>query len=233
MATLTAEQLHRAHKKTAEYLPESDGEPMAESDPHRHQMIDLLDSLEEKYRSNPDVYVTGNIFLYPPRESEGGERIPVAPDIFVVFGIEKKERRIYDMEEEKKPPDVVIELISKSTRHTDFGNKRAIYAELGVPEYYIFDPLKEVFTTQLRGFRHAGDDYLPMAGTDRLRSKTLGLDLVVENGRLRLYDPETGERLRNHTEEAEACRREAEARKQAEAELKQLRKELASLKRKK
>jgi Uma2 family endonuclease len=195
---------------------------MAESDPHRHQMIDLLDSLEERYRLNPDVYVTGNIFLYPPRESEGAERVPVAPDIFVVFGIEKKERRIYDMEKEKKPPDVVIELTSKSTAEEDLGRKRYIYAKLGVSEYYLFDPLKEASVLQLRGYRLAGDDYLPMVVSDRIHSKALELDLVVENDRLRLYDSETGKWLRNYAEQVEA-------RKQAEAELKQLRKELARL----
>lgn len=204
---------------------------MAETDTHRKQMIALLDSLEEYFRADPNVYVTGNIFLYLPRDENAGERQSVSPDIFVVRGIKKKERRIYDMEVEKKAPDVVIELTSRSTRFEDLGNKRAIYAELGVREYFIFDPLKEIFPEQLRGFRLQEGAYLPI-DAQPLRSEVLGLDLVVEEGVLRLYDPESGERLRTHAEAEAARRAEAEARRQAEAELARLREELARLRNK-
>ncbi len=63
-----------------------------------------------------------------------------------------------------------------------------------------------------------------------MRSEGLGLELVVEEGQLRLYDVETGERLLTH-EESEAARRAAEAAREAvEAELARLREELARLK---
>jgi Uma2 family endonuclease len=46
-------------------------------------------------------------------------------------------------EEDGKHPDVVIELTSDSTRRYDHGEKKRIYGELiGVPEYFIFDPLR-------------------------------------------------------------------------------------------
>jgi len=229
----------------AEYLPESDGTPMAETDVHREQMIDLLNCLNEYFRSDPTVYVTGNIFLYY-RDLEGN-RQSISPDVFVVRGVEKKPRRIYNLEVEGKGPDLVIELTSLHTAVEDVGNKKVIYAYLGVSEYFIFDPLSETRSSQLRGFRLEGGEYLPLAGT-RLRSQGLGLELVIEDGVLRLYDPQTGERLRTH-EEAEAARRaaeakateeaqarraaeakateEAEARRAAEAELARLREELA------
>ena len=151
---------------------------MAETDVHRRQMIGLLDSLKEYFRTDPKVYVTGNIFLYLPREEEAEERKPVSPDIFVVFGIEKKDRRIYDMEVEKKAPDVVIELLPKSTRFDDLCSKRASYAAPGVREYYIFDPLKEGVPSQLRGFRLQGDEYMPMA-VEHVESNVCGLPLIV------------------------------------------------------
>lgn len=238
MATTSVSKIKTTRPAKPEYLPESDGKPMAETDTHRKQMIALLDSLEEYFRADSNVYVTGNIFLYLPRDEDAGERQSVSPDIFVVRSIKKKERRIYDMEVEKKAPDVVIELTSRSTRFEDLGNKRAIYAELGVREYFIFDPLKEIFPEQLRGFRLQEGAYLPI-DAQPLRSEVLGLDLVVEEGVLRLYDPENGERLRTHAE-AEAARRvaetraarETEARRQAEAELARLREELARLRNK-
>ena len=184
-----------------EYLPESDGKPMAETDVHRSQMIELLNCLEEYFRADPRVYVTGNIFLY--FRNPEGERQSISPDIFVVRGIEKKRRRIYNLDVEKKAPDVVLELTSRHTKVEDLGNKRVIYADLGVSEYFLFDPLDGSLTPQLRGFRLQGGEYIPMVGP-RLSSAALGLDVVVEENRLRLYDSQTGERLRTHAE-AEAA----------------------------
>ena len=131
----------------------------------------------------------------------------------------EKLRRIYNLDVEKKAPDVVIELTSRHTKVEDLGNKRAIYADLGVSEYFLFDPLDGTLTPQLCGFRLQGGEYIPMVGT-RLASEVLGLDLVVEEDQLCLYNPHIAERLRTH---AEAARREAEA------ENARLREELAHL----
>ncbi len=195
-----------------EYLPESDGTPMAETDVHRIQMIEMLECLDEYYRDDPRVYVTGNIFLY--FRNHEGERQSISPDIFVVRGIEKKLRRIYNLDVEKKPPEVVIELTSRHTKVEDLGNKRVIYADLGVSEYFLFDPLDGTLTPQLRGFRLQGGEYVPLVGA-RLSSEVLGLDLVVEHDQLRLYNPRTAERLRTHAEAENARLREELARLQA------------------
>jgi Uma2 family endonuclease len=191
-----------------EYLPESDGKPMAETDVHRENMIGLLHALKEKFRDDSKVYVTGNIFVYY-LDAAGVRQTPVSPDIFVVHGVEKKDRRIYKVDEEGKAPEVVIELTSTSTRVEDLVTKHYIYAGLGVREYFLFDPFRENMQTALHGFRLEGGEYVPMAGS-RLHSEVLGLDLRVEQGLLRLYDSKTGERLRT-PEEAEADRRTAEA----------------------
>jgi Uma2 family endonuclease len=206
---------------------------MAETDVHRSQMIGLLECLGEYYRSDPNVYVTGNILLY--YRDEEGERQSISPDVFVVRGIEKKVRRIYNLDVEKKAPEVLIELTSRHTKVEDLGNKRIIYADLGVREYFIFDPLDGSITPQLRGFRLEGGEYIPLVGT-LLHSEVLGLDLVIEEELLRLYDPQTKERLRFHAEaemerrEAEAARREAEtAEQKVKEENAQLREELERL----
>jgi hypothetical protein len=167
----------------------------------------------------------------------------------VVFGVEKKERRLYKIDEEGKAPEVVIELTSPSTKVEDLVTKHYIYANLGVREYFLFDPYGETAPPALRGFRLKGGEYVPIAG-DALQSEVLGLELKVEEGRLRLYNSKTSERLRTPAEaeaarrkaeaarqEAEAARRKAEAkaekesaaRQAAEAELARLQKELAKL----
>ncbi len=190
---------------------------MAETDVHRKQMIYVLDALEEHFEPEPNVYVTGNIFLY--YRDEFGDLQKVAPDIFVVRGLDKHERRIYHLPEEGKAPDFVLELISRETKLEDLGNKRVLYASLGVKEYFIFDPLNEALSQQLRGFRLRGEDYHTLTG-ERMHSEVLDLELFVENERLRLFDHKTGERLRTYVE-AERARRDAErARRAAEAKAK-------------
>ena len=206
---------------------------MAETDVHRDNMIALLHALKERYRHEPQVYVSGNIFLY--YRDEAGERKSVSPDILVVFGIEKKRRRIYKLEDEGKAPDVVIELTSPNTKAEDLGIKRYVYASMGVREYFLFDPFAEALRPALRGFRLDGGEYLPMMGS-HLHSEILGLDLCVENEQLRLRDLKTGERLLT-PEETEAARRAAEAKAATaeakaatvEAENARLRDELAKL----
>ena len=72
------------------YYPESDGQPMAESDSHRREMTDLIAALEDRYRNDPQVYVAGNLFLY---FAEGDPRGVVCPDVFLVHGVAKRLRR--------------------------------------------------------------------------------------------------------------------------------------------
>jgi Uma2 family endonuclease len=217
MATATARAIHLLEPYPEEYLPESDGKPMAETDRHRLLMIYLLIALEEFFRKEPLIYVSGNIFVYYRDESK--LRKSICPDIFVVHGVRKKDRRVYNLEVERKTPEVVIELTSSETKTEDLGNKRVIYAGLGVKEYFLYDPYNETMQPALRGFRLENGDYMPMVGT-RLRSKVLGLELRHENGELRLYDPKTGEYLRTH-EESEAERRRLAKRVSRELRVKQ------------
>jgi Uma2 family endonuclease len=39
-----------------------------------------------------------------------------------------------------EPPDLVVEVLSPSTRRTDLVRKMALYARSGVPEFWVFDP---------------------------------------------------------------------------------------------
>jgi hypothetical protein len=66
--------------------PESDGEPMAETDVHYRLMTDLRFELERFFRDDADVYVSGNILLY---YVEGNPKKRVAPDVLVARGVRK------------------------------------------------------------------------------------------------------------------------------------------------
>jgi len=197
---------------------------MAETDTHRVQMTDaLIYPLKERYRHRTDVYVSGNLFLY---YEEGNPGSVVAPDVFVVFGVPNQLRRIYKLWEEKKAPDVVFELTSRKTYQEDLSKKRLLYEELGVGEYFLFDPLREYLRPPLQGFRLVDDYYVPVIpeqldnGEWQTSSEVLELILRTEGSSLRLYDPEQKRYLLMPAEEAEA-------RRAAEAEVERLRALLA------
>src|SRR5436305_952438 len=56
--------------------PTSDGKPMAESDLHRDVMVDTIQMLKDYFADQPDVYVSGNLFMY---YVEGDRRTRSAP----------------------------------------------------------------------------------------------------------------------------------------------------------
>jgi Uma2 family endonuclease len=210
------------------YYPESDGKPMGETDVHIDALIYLREALRDYFRDDPQVYVAGNMLLY---YEEGNPAACVAPDVFVVHGVAKGQRRTYCLWDEGQPPSVVFEITSRETRLEDLGTKRAVYAMLGVREYFLYDPLGEYLRPPLQGYRLQEGEYQRiLVGTNEgLTSHALGLELRVEEGRLRLVNPVTGERLLTPAEAQAAHRAESAARRAAEAELQRLRTELARL----
>jgi len=195
------------------YYPESDGQPMAETDLHRDEMFDLIQALKRRYRGVPDVYVSGNLFFY---YIKGDPRAVVAPDVFLVKGVEKRPRRTYKLWEEGRVPSLVIELTSDSTRDEDLSRKKVCYERLGVEEYFLHDPYQDYLDPALQGFRLTNDRYQRIEPeTDgSLRSLVTGLLLRIEGPRLRLVDAATGERLlweEERDEELARFRRERNA----------------------
>jgi Uma2 family endonuclease len=198
-------------KRRVQY-PESDGKPLGETDLHRRLMTDLIFTLKW-YLRDTLAYVAGNLFVY---YQEGNPKAVVAPDVFVVLGAEQRERRVYQVwREDGKRPDVVIELTSKATRKADEELKPALYASLGVREYFLYDPYGEWLRPRLQGYRLVNGTYQSIVGLP-IHSTVLGLDLRVDDDALRCYDPRTHKRLSTPDEEVLA-RADAEARAAEEA----------------
>lgn len=205
---------------------------MGETDVHRDQMIDLIHALQVRYLEEREVYVTGNILLY---YEEGDRNRHVSPDVMVVHGIPSHRRNLYKLWEEGKAPSVVFEITSSSTRSEDLGIKKGLYEFMGVREYVLFDPREEYLEPCLRIYRLGQEGYV-LLGPEETCLDTLGLNLVVREGSLRLQDPGSGDLLPTFLEtgmrarEAEARAVESEARAQrAEEELAALRREVDRL----
>lgn len=56
------------------------------------------------------------------------------PDVVVVADDEASQPRL------TRPPLLVVEVISPSSRSLDLGAKRLAYAQAGVPQYWVVDP---------------------------------------------------------------------------------------------
>ncbi len=224
-------------------------------DPPRLDMLEfphvsrIMWILERRYSHLPDVVIMTQGYLC---FDTGGDRSGwLAPDCLVSFGasMEVAQRRHgYVIAEQGKPPDFVIEVASESTGRRDYTVKREGYAAFGVTEYFRFDDTGGRYHDRpLAGDRLVDGAYEPIptttdaAGNLRCYSETLGLHLCWEDGRLRLWDPDTAAYLDDYDEArlaergarmvaedarlaAEAERdRERGARLAAEAELRRLR----------
>ena len=202
------------------HYPSSDGKPMAENDAQRNAIMYGISALTRYFKGRRDVYVSGDLLVY---YQEGNPRVSIAPDVFVVFGVEKRERLNYKLWEERRAPAFVLEVASPSTWRDDVGRKRTVYARLGVREYWQYDPLGEHLPARLQGERLTRSGYVRQPvltasdGTLTLRSETLELELRAAPGReMRFRDPATGRVLGSHDEEAEGRLEEAAARVAAE-----------------
>lgn len=208
--------------KQNEY-PTSDGKPMAETDRHRDLSFDFIYALKRWYEADEQVYVSGNLLIfYEP----GNKRRHVAPDVFVVKGVPKRERVNYLIWEEGKGPDIVFEFTSSSTKSEDTKKKFALYQDLlQVQEYFLFDPYGDYLRPRLQGYRMEQGKYESVRGVEgRLLSRVLDLELSVHDQELRLWDPKENRWLPTPADEADEL-------KQTIAENERLKRELEELQR--
>lgn len=208
-----AHQTKAQTKATAVPLyPESDGKPMAETDIHRRLLTTLVFTLETHFQNQPDVYASGNLLVY---YVEGNPAKCFAPDVFVVRGVPKGERQIYKLWEEGVAPQIIIELTSRKTWKEDLQTKWRLYEELGVQEYFIFDPEYDYLDDPLVGYKLENGKYVELEIKDgRVKSETLGLELVDTDETLRLFDPQTESFLPTPQETATAYQELQETQKQ-------------------
>ncbi len=173
------------------------------------------------FHRRPDVFLDANtIICYDPRNLN----VRVSPDVYLAFGVDAaaiRPRKLYLPWEVGKPPDWVLEIASSSTGREDTGRKRHIYARIGVPEYWRFDPTGGRYHGQkLAGERLVNGVYQPIAlttepdGILKGYSPVLGLSLCWDNSWPRLYDPVTDTYLESWPEVA-AARAAAEAERDA------------------
>ena len=197
-------------------------EPLPESMEQNPVIVEIIYTLVARFASfdwRGEVFIDHNSDICYDRRNLN---VRIRPDVFLAFdvpeGLDIHARSLYLPWEAGKPPDWALEVGSKSTGDVDTGRKRRIYAEIGVPEYWRFDPSGgDHHGAALAGDRLVNGDYEPIELTTEPDGILKGYSEVLElyfcwyDGNPRFYDPATGEYLENMREVWEA-RQNAETR---------------------
>ena len=197
-------------------------EPLPDAMYQESELLEIMGLLTDYLIGTPgrsDVFVSSNTFICYDRRNLNRR---IGPDCYVATGIDAaavRARRLYLPWEAGKPPDLALEMASESTARNDIGSKRLRYESIGVGEYWRFDATGgDYYGEPLVGERLIDGRYQRMEitrqpdGALRGYSPTLNLYLVWQPQApgevcLHLYDPATGQRLRNlsHVRRSEAA----------------------------
>lgn len=185
---------------------------MGEAPPHARLVHYLMEVLAWQFRGqlcalyeNYNFYQTDDTYEYP-----------LAPDIAVIKGVLEDSAPSWRVGVNRPAPQVVFEIASRETWKRDLHEKPAAYAEIGVKEYYAYDPgeppllLSRRKGRRLFGWQRDGAtgqlrELAPGSG-GRLWSPQLESFLVPDGKYVRLYDRFGSMRLTQG--EAEAHRAE-------------------------
>lgn len=153
-----------------------------EGDAHRVPKKRALEALDEFFRrQGRRVYLGSELPIYYPDEPM------FAPDLIAVLDVEPHERDTWVVSHEGRGLDFVLEVHVSGERQKDLEINVERYARLGIPEYFVFLPRKR----RLVGYSlpassaRSYEPIVPQGG--RWCSTVLGLDLMLEEGRLRFY----------------------------------------------
>ena len=193
-----------------------------------------------QHLGNSDTTVVGaDLYLIPiPTTELTSMAGAIYPDLLVAFNVDPARyyaQNGYVISEQGKPPDFVLEVASPSTGRRDTVEKRVIYAQRGIPEYWRFDETGRYHGVRLAGDRLVNGQYEPIQvdelpdGSLQGHSAILNVDLRWTDGQLRWHDPVTGLHIATFDSERARAEAEREARLQAETRAAELEAELRLL----
>ena len=150
-----------------------------EGDLHFDAVVSTRSSLRGHFRRlRRRIYIGNDLPVYYPAEAM------FAADLIAVLDVDDGPRNSWIVSQEGKGLDLALEIHWLGHRLKDFERNVEKYARLGISEYFVVDLRKH----GLKGYRLHGGAYrpvLPQAG--RIPSEVLGLELALEEGRVRFY----------------------------------------------
>ena len=230
-------RLAHLYDENGVFYPAEDGVPLPDGFFQEPLFVRTVSVLRGHFRDQPDVAVSGNTFVY---YEQGNPRRFVSPDCYVAFNVDLDHifyRNTYRVWEMGKPPDFALEIASENTAAHDVRGKPALYASIGIGEYWLYDatPDSEFYGLKLYGGYLLNGQYEPFEiheDADGLvwgHSPALGLDLCWDAGKLRFRIPATGEFLPAYEETLAARDAALSENEQLRTEVERLRAELGRL----
>ena len=171
-------------QRVLEALPASMSDAEAsppEGDRHFSAKVEALETLRGYFgRKGRRIYIASELTVYYPEAQR------FSPDLLAVLDVDPHEREKWVVSTEGKGLDLALEIHVGGDRKKDSERNVQLYAALKIPEYFIYDRARQ----RLLGYRLLpGGTYAPiLPQVGRYASQVLGLDLMLEEGRLRFYD---------------------------------------------
>ena len=190
------------------HYPETDGMPLPDGEYQAPLYRDVVSTLEAYLKlHHPNVAVNGNTFIYYEMNNP---RRSVSPDCYVSFGVDVDaitEQNSYIIWRVGKPPDFALEIASESTDATTIPESATCTPASASANTGATTPpagssisvrwwASGWWTGSTRNFRYTRNQTEPPG-----RTAGPGTGFVLDNSRLRFYDPETGEWLQNYAEQ--------------------------------
>jgi hypothetical protein len=187
---------------------------MSESPPHAWLIHYLMEVLYCLFHGRVSAIHENYAMYYSDEEHEQ----PIVPDIAIMKGIKRRTKRSYRINIDGPIPQVVFEIASEETWRRDLMEKPHIYGDIGIKEYYAFDPYEPLLPlSSKQGGPLFG--WHRDARTGLMREVALkpsgiwspGLDsyLVPDGEYLRLYDRSGNRRLTEAEQETKRADEEA------------------------
>jgi hypothetical protein len=209
---MTPSEQRKAAEALPTWVPPEESGAM-DGDRHAKVCASVRSALQGYFAATGQtVYVSGEIAVFFP----GAVR--VSPDVFVVRDAAPGPRDSWIVTREGRAPSWVLEVVVLGHRDKDLVHHPVQYAAHGIREYFVFD----LRTRRLHGWRlhdPAIAMYTPIVPQfGRYRSEVLGLDLMLDGENVRLYHgtarlldaDEITEELRDHLNDEQMLRAEAE-----------------------
>ncbi len=214
----------QASDKTISYYYDShptEEDLMGESTLH-HVLIHYLEEVVKWLFHHQTCSVQANLNFYV---TDDEDEYPIVPDVAVIKGVPFRHELSWRIGVTGPAPQVVFELASDKTWKRDLEEKPNVYAQIGVQEYYAFNPYEPPLPLSRRKGRrlfgwHLDADtglmrQVPPQSDGSLWSPQLNSWLRPDGMYLRLYDRSSRRRLtKGEVDEAKA-EREALARQAA------------------
>ncbi|MGF1480368.1 MAG: Uma2 family endonuclease [Cyanophyceae cyanobacterium] len=157
----------------------------------------LVEPLYSSWTPDSSFIAAANVGLFYALKED-----PIVPDAMLSLGVQmpqdwsQKKNRSYFVWELGKVPEVCIEIVS-NRKGEELGEKKALYAQIGIAYYAVFDPLRQLQEVeQMNGeillvWELSGGQYVPLSLPFWL--ERVGLGLTVWEGE---FEQQPGEWLR-------------------------------------